>query len=170
MGLVALVVFTGGGASSAAATLDCPHHDLGSAGHQADSPGEAQSLHDSAAAYPEDAGHGAHAGHGPHAEHEPHAEHADHRAHPGHAPDAAAEAHPATEEAHHSHPSSHHEGPCTCLGDCAGATALRSVDAPAAERLREALPLRVPPAEPLLLPARFHLPHVLPWPTAPPHA
>ncbi|MEX2531058.1 MAG: hypothetical protein WD960_09830 [Gemmatimonadota bacterium] len=91
-------------------------------------------------------------------------------AHSGHETHVAPAPQTGAADAQDPHPPSHHEGPCTCLGDCAGATAIRSVDAPAAERTRETLPLRTPPAEPLLLPARFHLPHILPWPTAPPHA
>jgi hypothetical protein len=63
---------------------------------------------------------------------------------------------------------SHHDGPCTCRSDCTGAAPVRATMAPTVERAPPAAPVRSLEAAPLLLPARFHLSHVLPWPTAPP--
>ncbi|TVP58246.1 MAG: hypothetical protein EA351_04360 [Gemmatimonadales bacterium] len=72
-------------------------------------------------------------------------------------------------EAHTHSGHDHHDGPCTCRTDCTGATAIRTAASPGIDRAPPTDPsnLRID-AAPALLPVRALLPHVLPWPTAPP--
>ena len=157
-GTLALVAFLGGWVVDVGGFHGCPHHDLASAAEVHGQGAAGHGIH----------GHGAHE-HGAHEHGEPgHGEpiHGDH-GHEGHA--SIAHVHGgASAPSAPSH--SHHDGPCTCRSDCTGAAPVRAAMAPTVERAPTAVPVQLVEAAPLLLPARFHLPHVLPWPTAPPRA
>lgn len=143
-GTLALAAFLGGWVVDVGGFHGCPHHDLS----------DTVEAH----GHPE---HGAH-GLGEHGlgEHGL-GEHGQ----AGHASASHAHGEPSdSDEPSHSH----HHGPCTCRADCTGAAPVRAATAPTVGRAPQAVPVRRVEAAPLLLPARFHLPHILPWPTAPP--
>ncbi len=64
--------------------------------------------------------------------------------------------------------SEHHDGPCTCRTDCTGANPVRAAAPTSVERIPAHTPIRIWAARRTLAPAHIHLPHLLPWPTAPP--
>ena len=152
-GTLAFVAFLGGWVVDVGGFHGCPHHDLSDA---AEAHGQGAAPFQSRDAAPQhgNPGHGAH-GQGDH----------------GHGGQHVLVAPVHGEPSDSGEPShSHHDGPCTCRADCTGAAPVRAAMAPTVERAPQAVPIRSVEAAPLLLPARFHLPHLLPWPTAPPRA
>jgi hypothetical protein len=147
VGVLALLVFLGGWGVDAGGFHTCPHHEPNGVA-EAHGPIGAALLAKDTAPDPGEPEPGLHV-------------HGD-SANSGHFHDE----HSDSEVPSHSE----HDGPCTCRGDCNGAAPVRPATAPNVERTPPALPVRSVGAAPLILPARFHLPHILPWPTAPPRA
>lgn len=152
--LAALVAFASGWAVDVGGLHDCPHHDLAPpAGahshHQADDQHLADDHHQK-----DD--------HPPHGDHDPHHDHPSSH-HSDSAPSLTV-AESSTPASHHDH----HDGPCTCRTDCTGASPMGTGVSTSVERVPAQTPMRtwVPQRAPT--PAHIHVPHLLPWPTAPP--